>query len=85
MATATRPAAAPRLVAGLLPRDPALETYPVRPGGATMIVLRGDDRMRITDRHGGHANSLGITDQSLASTTGTSTRPSVTWVPSMTR
>jgi aminomethyltransferase len=53
MATVTRPAAPLRLAAGLLPNDPALETYPVRPGGATMIVLRGDDRMRIIDRHGG--------------------------------
>jgi aminomethyltransferase len=37
----------------LLPHDPALETYPVRAGGATVITLAGDDRVRIIDRHGG--------------------------------
>ncbi len=41
------------LVAGLLPRDPALETYHVAPGGATAVELHGDDRVRIVDRHGG--------------------------------
>jgi aminomethyltransferase len=39
--------------ARLLLRDPALEIYPVRPGGATVIELSGDDRVRIVDRHGG--------------------------------
>lgn len=45
--------AVPLLVAGLLPRDPRLETYPVRPGGATIIALAGDDEIRIIDCHGG--------------------------------
>jgi aminomethyltransferase len=52
VATITSPAA-PLLVGGLLPGDPALESYPVRPGGATVIELAGDDRVRIVDRHGG--------------------------------
>ena len=38
-----------------------------------------------TDRHGGQSNSLGMTDHSLARTTGTSTRPSMTCTPSRTR
>ena len=37
-----------------------------------------------TDHHGGQTNSLGMTDQSFASTTGTSARPSMTWMPSVT-
>jgi len=41
-------------------------------------------RSDATDRHGGQTNSLGMTDQSFASTTGTSARPSMTWMPSVT-
>jgi aminomethyltransferase len=41
------------LPSGLLARKPGLETYVVRPGGATMVPLCGDDRIRIVDRHGG--------------------------------
>ena len=38
-----------------------------------------------TDRTGGHANSRGITDHSLASTTGINTRPSPTCSPWLSR
>jgi aminomethyltransferase len=41
------------LVSGLLVPDPALETYPVRPDGVTVVQLRGDDHVRIIDPHGG--------------------------------
>ena len=34
---------------------------------------------------GGQANSLGMTDHSLASSTGTSANPNRTWVPWLTR
>jgi aminomethyltransferase len=50
---ATLTPGAPLLVTGLVPRDPGLESYPVRPGGATVIELSGDDQIRIVDRHGG--------------------------------
>ena len=41
------------LVSGLLVPERALQTYPVRPDGATVIELRGDDEVRIVDLHGG--------------------------------
>jgi aminomethyltransferase len=46
------------LVGGLLPREPGLETYIVKPGGATVIVIAGDDRVRIVDSHGGQVAEL---------------------------
>ncbi|MDQ6816819.1 MAG: DUF1989 domain-containing protein [Actinomycetota bacterium] len=46
------------LPSGLLPRDPGLETYLVRPGGATIVAISGDDRVRIVDRHGGQVAEL---------------------------
>jgi len=46
------------LVGGLLAPDPALETYRVKPDGATQIALAGDDRLRIIDRHGGQTAEL---------------------------
>jgi aminomethyltransferase len=46
------------LVGGLLAPDPALETYRVRPDGATQITLAGDDSVRIIDRHGGQTAEL---------------------------
>ena len=52
MATLASPPV-PLLVAGLLAHDAGLETYPVRPGGATVVELAGDDQIRIIDRHGG--------------------------------
>jgi aminomethyltransferase len=38
---------------GLRRPDPALETFPVRAGGLTVIELDGEDRVRIVDPHGG--------------------------------
>jgi aminomethyltransferase len=46
------------LIDGLLAPDPALETYLVKPGGATQLRLHGDDRIRIVDRHGGQVAVL---------------------------
>ena len=43
----------PRLVLpGLLPREPGLETYWVRPGGVTAVRLEGGDRLDVVDRQG---------------------------------
>jgi aminomethyltransferase len=43
----------PRLILpGLIPPDPHLETYLVRPGGATVFALDPDDRMTVIDRDG---------------------------------
>src|SRR5207248_463109 len=49
MATATRPRL---LVPGLLPADPTRETYRVRPGASTTVVLQPDDRLTVRDVHG---------------------------------
>ncbi|MDQ6819744.1 MAG: aminomethyltransferase family protein [Actinomycetota bacterium] len=46
------------LPSGLLARDPALETYLVKPGAATLLAISGDDRLRIVDRHGGQVAEL---------------------------
>src|SRR5438552_18623028 len=40
------------LLPGFRPPDPFLETYLVRPGGATVIMLRGGDRLTVSDRDG---------------------------------
>ena len=40
------------LVSGLLPRDPARETYRVRPGATTIVVLEPGDRFTVRDVHG---------------------------------
>ena len=40
-------------VPGLLPSDPFLERYWVRPGGATVVVLEGDDQLTVSDPDGG--------------------------------
>jgi aminomethyltransferase len=60
------------LPGGLLAPDPALETYRVKPGGATELKLAGDDRVRIVDRHGGQVahvsgglEAVGLTDARL--------------------
>jgi aminomethyltransferase len=50
--------AAPTLLGSLLAVDRALETYPVRPGGATVVELHGDDQVRLVDRHGGQVAEL---------------------------
>ncbi|MGI8863139.1 MAG: DUF1989 domain-containing protein [Solirubrobacteraceae bacterium] len=54
--------AAPLLPGGLLPPDPALETYVVRPGGVTVVTVWGDDRVRIVDRFGGQVAELTVLD-----------------------
>jgi aminomethyltransferase len=41
------------LVPGLLPRDPARETYRVRPGATTIVALEPGDRLIVRDVHGG--------------------------------
>src|SRR5947209_6961270 len=43
---------------GLLVVDRAVERYPVRPGGVTVVALSGDDELRIIDRHGGQVAEL---------------------------
>ncbi len=50
------------LVAGLLPRDPARETYRVAPDGASAIQLAADDVVTIVDRHGGQLALLTARD-----------------------
>ena len=46
------------MVGGLRPADPYLETYLVRPGGATVMVLGPDDRITVTDVDGGQIAEL---------------------------
>lgn len=40
------------LLPGLVPREPGLETYWVRPGGATAVRMAGGDRLDVIDRQG---------------------------------
>ena len=47
-------------VPGLLPTDPFLERYWVRPGGATVIALDGDDRLTVRDPDGAQAAELTV-------------------------
>src|SRR5579875_332282 len=50
----------PLLIGGLRRPDPALEIYPVRPGGLTAVALRGDDRVAIVDPHGGQVAEVTV-------------------------
>jgi aminomethyltransferase len=50
VATQTRPRL---IVPGLLPRDPARETYRVSPGATTILALAPGDRLTVRDVHGG--------------------------------
>lgn len=51
----------PRLLTpGLLPPDPALERFWVRPGGATALVVEGDDEITIIDPQGGQGGELTV-------------------------
>jgi aminomethyltransferase len=53
--------ARPKLILpGLLPADPFLETYLVRPGGATVVWLQPDDRLTVIDRDGGQLAELSV-------------------------
>ena len=51
---------APVLLDGLLTRNPALETFPVRAGGVTVIELAGDDRVEIVDLYGGQVAEVTV-------------------------
>ena len=50
----------PGLVRGLLPEDPFLETYIVRPGGATVFALGPDERMTVVDTRGDQAAEVSV-------------------------
>ena len=46
----------------LLPEDPFLETYLVRPGGATVFALEADERLTVIDRDGGQVAEVTALD-----------------------
>jgi aminomethyltransferase len=46
------------LLPGLIPPDPSRESYRVRPGAATVVSLRPDDRLTIRDLSGGQQAEL---------------------------
>jgi aminomethyltransferase len=48
------------LLGGLRPTDPFLESYWVRPGGATVLALHPDDRLTITDVDGGQVAEVSV-------------------------
>ena len=50
----------PGLVRGLLPEDPFVETYFVRPGGATVFALGPDERMTVVDTRGDQAAEVSV-------------------------
>ncbi|HEU0246185.1 MAG TPA: DUF1989 domain-containing protein [Gaiellaceae bacterium] len=50
----------PSVLRGLLPEDPFLETYLVRPGGATVFGLAPDERVTVIDRDGGQVAELTV-------------------------
>jgi aminomethyltransferase len=50
----------PPLLRGLVPEDPFLETYLVRPGGATVFGLMPDERVTVIDRDGGQVAELTV-------------------------
>ena len=49
-----------RVAGGLLPEDPFLETYLVRPGGATVVALGPDERLTVVDSYGGQVAELTV-------------------------
>jgi aminomethyltransferase len=56
--------ASPRLLLpGLLPREPGLETYRVRPGGVTAVRLGGGDRLEVIDPDGRQPAELTVLDE----------------------
>jgi aminomethyltransferase len=57
MATVDRPRL---LVPGLLPRDPARETYRVSPGSTTVVGLEPGDRLTVRDVHGAQRAELTV-------------------------
>jgi len=54
----------PALFRGLLPEDPFLETYLVRPGGATVFALEPDERVTVVDKDGGQVAEVTVLDSS---------------------
>ncbi len=54
----------PALIRGLLPEDPFLETYLVRPGGATVFALAPDERVSVVDKDGGQVAEVTVLDSS---------------------
>jgi aminomethyltransferase len=48
------------IIDGLLPEDPFLETYLVRPGGATVVLLEPDERLTVIDAYGGQVAELTV-------------------------
>ncbi|WP_210583171.1 DUF1989 domain-containing protein [Streptomyces sp. GESEQ-35] len=61
----TLPSAPPPrlLLPGLTPREPGLETYPVRPGGLTGVRLSPGDRLTVIDRYGRQPAELTVIDR----------------------
>ena len=47
-------------VAALRPVDPTFESWWVRPGSATVLELRGDDRITVIDPDGGQPAELTV-------------------------
>jgi len=54
----------PDLIRGLLPEDPFLETYVVRPSGATVFALAPDERVTVVDKDGGQVAEVTVLDAS---------------------
>ena len=50
----------PGLVRGLLPEDPFIETYLVRPGGATVFGLGPDERVTVVDTRGSQVAEVSV-------------------------
>src|SRR4051794_41922289 len=48
---------------GLGPFDPGVQTWWVRPGGATVVELRPGDRLTVRDPHGGQPAELTVLDR----------------------
>jgi len=54
----------PALLRGLLPEDPFLEAYLVRPGGATVFALAPDERVTVVDKDGCQVAEVTVLDAS---------------------
>jgi aminomethyltransferase len=53
----------PLITPGLGAPDPGMQTWWVRPGGATVVQVRPGDRLTIRDPHGGQPAELTVLDQ----------------------
>jgi glycine cleavage system T protein (aminomethyltransferase) len=47
-------------MSSLLPEDPFVETYLVRPGGATVVSLEPDERLTVVDSYGGQVAEVTV-------------------------